>query len=88
MIEIGKFLDLLVSSPMLGFLAFILICAIFYTIKMALYLLPKMIIRGMNIRSHGWPPPYLDADGDFKPDEKSAYLEEPEDPEDPEDPHR
>lgn len=22
--------------------------------------------RAMNIRKHGWPPPYLDADGDHK----------------------
>jgi len=24
-----------------------------------------MIIRGYNIRKHGWPPEHCDADGDF-----------------------
>jgi len=24
-------------------------------------------LRHLNIRKAGWPPPYLDADGDFKP---------------------
>lgn len=27
-------------------------------------------LRSKNIRSQGWPPPHLDADGDFKPDPK------------------
>ncbi len=25
------------------------------------------ILRVINIRKHGWPPPHCDADGDFKP---------------------
>lgn len=28
----------------------------------------KSVIRHLNIRQHGWPPPHCDADGDFKPD--------------------
>lgn len=24
-------------------------------------------MRHLNVRSKGWPPPHLDADGDFKP---------------------
>jgi hypothetical protein len=27
-------------------------------------------IRSRNIASKGWPPPHLDADGDFKEDDK------------------
>lgn len=25
------------------------------------------LMRCLNIRKHGWPPPHCDADGDFKP---------------------
>lgn len=28
----------------------------------------KTPFRAINIRRHGWPPPHLDADGDFKPE--------------------
>lgn len=28
----------------------------------------KSVVRHLNIRKAGWPPPHLDADGDFKPD--------------------
>lgn len=30
----------------------------------------KYLIRGASIRKHGWPPAHLDADGDFKKEEK------------------
>ena len=29
------------------------------------------VIRHLNIRKHGWPPPHVDADGDFRPASKS-----------------
>ena len=32
--------------------------------------LPNRMIRHMNIRKHGWPPPHCDADGDFKEDKQ------------------
>jgi len=28
------------------------------------------LIRSSNIKAKGWPPPHLDADGDFKPEPK------------------
>jgi hypothetical protein len=28
------------------------------------------LIRHLNIKACGWPPPHLDADGDFKPEPK------------------
>lgn len=28
--------------------------------------LPNRIMRHMNIRKHGYPPPHCDADGDFR----------------------
>lgn len=31
----------------------------------------KLLIRHLNIRKQGWPPPHCDADGDL-------YFEEPE----------
>lgn len=31
--------------------------------------LPNRILRHRNIKLHGWPPEYCDADGDFKADE-------------------
>ncbi len=49
-----------------GFLAFILICALYYLIK-------TIVIRGtrmINIALRGWPPAHLDADGDWKPEPK------------------
>jgi len=30
----------------------------------------KHLVRGASIRKHGWPPAHLDADGDFKKEEK------------------
>jgi hypothetical protein len=28
----------------------------------------QILMRSLNIRLHGWPPPHCDADGDFKPE--------------------
>jgi len=28
------------------------------------------LMRVINIRKHGWPPPHCDADGDFKPEQE------------------
>ena len=28
-------------------------------------------LRSRNIKNHGWPPPHLDADGDFKKEPES-----------------
>jgi len=42
----------------LPWLAFILICAAYYTVS--------HVIRAINIGLRGWPPDHLDADGDHK----------------------
>lgn len=36
----------------------------------ALTLLWSRFMRHLNVRSKGWPPPHLDADGDFKPEKE------------------
>lgn len=36
-------------------------------------------IRHKNIAAHGYPPPHLDADGDFKPDPEPEKKEGDED---------
>lgn len=36
----------------------------------SLVLIPiKLFFRSRNIKAQGWPPPHLDADGDFKESE-------------------
>lgn len=42
-----------------GFLAFIMICAVYYAVK--------LLLRTIKVAIRGWPPAHLDADGDFKP---------------------
>lgn len=42
----------------LPWLAFILICAAYYSLK--------WVIRCINIAVRGWPPKHLAADGDYK----------------------
>jgi hypothetical protein len=37
----------------------------FASIVNCLFRLINRIIRHMNIRRYGWPPPHCDADGDF-----------------------
>jgi hypothetical protein len=39
------------------------------------------LLRHLNIRKQGWPPPHCDADGDFKPDvdsENSKQITTPQ----------
>lgn len=43
------------------FLAFMMICATYYTITCPI----RYIIRHLNIRKAGWPPAHLDIDGDY-----------------------
>lgn len=33
-------------------------------------------MRCLMVRKHGWPPPHLDADGDFKPDPEPEETDE------------
>lgn len=61
------FFDFAIANPFLGF---ILICAVYYTLKWIITTPFRMFnrwCRRKNIAEHGWPPEHLDADGDFKP---------------------
>ena len=60
-----EFSQLLTDHPILAFLS---LCSSYYLLKFVLYYIPARIVRMMNIRTHGWPPPHVDADGDLKPD--------------------
>lgn len=42
---------------------FIVCCALHYLTSII-----NRVIRSINIRSKGWPPSHLDADGDWKPE--------------------
>ena len=48
------------------FLAFIIVCSIYYMFKIIFFILPNRVLRHANIRKHGYPPAHCDADGDFK----------------------
>lgn len=50
-------------------LTFIAICAIYYSLRNVLLILPNRYFRSRDIAAHGWPPPHCDADGDFRPKE-------------------
>lgn len=47
------------------FLTFCIICSISSVLISAL-ILARMLLRCINIRNNGWPPPHCDADGDFR----------------------
>lgn len=72
-----NFFEFLSDSP---FIAFILICAVYYTIKHVTYTLPKCFIRHLNIRKAGWPPEHLDADGDFRPEKEKDETDSTDTP--------
>lgn len=50
------------------FLAFFVILVVGQICSLPFRLINR-VIRHKNIKLHGWPPPYLDADGDLKEDE-------------------
>lgn len=63
MLEILKFV-------LSGFWVF---CGFTIIVNVSLYYIVNMIVkmwsrfmRHLNISKHGWPPPHLDGDGDFK----------------------
>lgn len=56
-------------------LAFFLICASYYLLKFVITTPMRMLnrwCRHKNIAAKGWPPPHLDADGDWKPESENA----------------
>lgn len=44
--------------------------AIVVTVGVLVETVVKMTMRGINIAKHGWPPPHVNADGDFKEEQK------------------
>lgn len=62
------------------FIAFLLAAGVISGVAGILYAvlfrLPNRVLRHLNIRKAGWPPPYLDADGDFKPEKKEDGEED------------
>jgi len=53
--------------------------AISYILHAVLFNLPARMIRHLNIRHAGWPPPHVDADGDFNSCEEDEDEESEED---------
>lgn len=49
-------------------LALLCLIACVTVIEMLFFRLPNRMLRAGNIRQRGWPPPHLDADGEFKPE--------------------
>lgn len=50
----------------MALLMFAIACQAAVAVVSGLINLLNRVIRHMNIRKHGWPPDYLDADGDLK----------------------
>jgi len=46
-----------------------------YMVLETLFRMWKVVGRHLNIRKAGWPPPHLDADGDFKPEPEKEEKE-------------
>lgn len=60
-------MNLLEWSVNVPWLAFIVVCAIYYLLK-------TIVVRGtrmVNVALRGWPPAHIDADGDWTPEPKS-----------------
>ena len=43
---------------------------IVYMLTTTIFRICNRLIRSRNIKNKGWPPEYLDADGDFKDDDE------------------
>lgn len=68
MVEIIKaFLEADWKAELCALLALLSIVSLLNAI---VFRLPNRLIRHLNIRARGWPPSHLDADGDFKEEDK------------------
>ena len=54
----------------------ILITLISLCVISSIFYLIKNMIRAINIANAGWPPNYLDADGDFKVEDTEDDIED------------
>lgn len=64
------------SSPFAAFFIALLILSAFITSLNFMFRVINRLIRHWNISVRGWPPPHLDADGDFKVEEKDDDSKE------------
>lgn len=60
-------MDKLIDTAFSGFWYFLGMIIILGMIGNGIAYIINRIIRGFNIRKHGWPPSHLDADGDWRP---------------------
>jgi len=59
-VDIFKFMS---ESPYLTFFLAVIVAEVIIRVAVNL---PNRILRHWNIRKHGYPPAYCDADGDFR----------------------
>jgi hypothetical protein len=50
----------------------VLTLLVLYMLSRFLFRCWNRLMRTINIRKHGWPPPHCDADGDFKPEPEES----------------
>jgi len=63
-----NFLSWATQNPGLAIVIIIAAAIVLTTFIQSIYLIVKHLIRMVNISTRGWPPYYLDADGDFRPE--------------------
>lgn len=51
------------ANPFTAFCILLLLCV---SVESTLFRCWNRLVRHLNIRAKGWPPPHLDADGDLK----------------------
>lgn len=59
-----------------GFWVFVGFMIILSAILKFMFLMWNRFVRHLNIRKHGWPPEYCDADGDFRKDDEDEEKTE------------
>ena len=69
--------ELVIGNP---YLFFILVALLIYASASLIYeiffQLPNRILRHLNIKKHGWPPPHCDADGDLLEEIEEDSIDE------------
>lgn len=62
-----KFGEFEITDPILAVAVVILLYALTIAMSTLVFRSWNRFLRHLNIRTKGWPPPHLDADGDFRP---------------------
>ncbi len=76
-----RFGEFEITDPILAVAMVVLLYAVVVTVSTMIFRSWNRFLRHLNIRAKGWPPPHLDADGDFRP------LSDPKEDEDDEHKH-